>query len=384
MRRPPLLDLRRPAFRRGLRALLARSLGLVVRGHERRVQLPHPLVPPSAQLPSRRRQPRPHAVERRPPQPQLLRPLGPRGQGVLPPLLGPLRRPLGPGVRQLPPRLELRRQRGPPARVGRPHRLPRPLPLALLAPLAVDDVRAHPALGLGRPVERHHAELGRPRARLVPRASRDGGLAVGLPALRRERPVVHPRPRPRRRQGLVHRRRPVRPPRPQQLRGVPVPRLLAEAPRGQGPHRQHHVDVVLRLAALPRPRPVMGHVRDHPPPDEGAAHEPHRQPPLRLRVELARQSQLHLARQLRVPPPLRRLDRVPQPLALPHPVRRIGRGQHLRARHVPLAPVVMHLPGPLVPQRPPCPVRCRRHRRPAVLAPDHLRAEPVDRHAPAP
>ena len=182
---------------------------------------------------------------------------------------------------------------------------------------------------------------------------------------------------------------PARAPDPQQRLVVPAALLEAETrllrmplSRHDPPHRQHDVRMRLRLA-VGGPAPMHVQVGHHAARDELLAGEVAHQPDRLALAQLARQGELDLARQHRVAAALDALHLVPQRGAVQPARRRPLRQQDLGMHEPGLGEVVERAAEALVVQRSGGPVGRRRNRAAPLRALDHLRAEMVDRHAPA-
>ena len=180
------------------------------------------------------------------------------------------------------------------------------------------------------------------------------------------------------RQRRVYRLRPALPP-PLQYRGpVPLRGLLSEDLPLQPPHREH--DVSVRVP----PVIMQSCVCHHPPRHTRLVQPAFKKTHLVRQAELLRQRQLELPGELRVLPPLCRLDHIPEPLSVVDPGRRPLGSQDAGVRHrLPLG-VVPCLAQPLIEKRLARPVGRRRHGRLPRASADDLGAQTINGHGVTP
>lgn len=184
----------------------------------------------------------------------------------------------------------------------------------------------------------------------------------------------------------------------QYLPAVPLPRLHLVQPGTCGfSQGQHDVRVeVPRVVTPRRHRVVQGEVRHHATRRELRTDIALHHLPALIAGQLVRQGDIDLSRQLRVGTVLHPLHRVPQLLAVGQPGRAaLGHDDFPVRDPRPLA-VILCSALLVIPEFFTCPVGGSRHRivRPllrravqvlaAFAAPENLRAEMIDRHAPAP
>jgi hypothetical protein len=132
---------------------------------------------------------------------------------------------------------------------------------------------------------------------------------------------------------------------------------------------------------LPLGAVVDRHVCHHAPLDELLLHERVNESLLLVLVEASWQGDIQFPRQLRVHALFGCLHLVPQPLALPHPLRGTCGGKDVALANVLLPGVVVFLAVVLVAQPLPRSVGGARHGRTAALARYDLRMQMIDRHS---
>ena len=164
-------------------------------------------------------------------------------------------------------------------------------------------------------------------------------------------------------------------------RVVPFADLRAEAGRRHAPHGQHDMGVGVAVVALPVGR-VNVQVGHHAKRDKLVAHEAaHEFGPLRV-GQFVRQVQQDLAAKLGVLALLAALDRVPKLGTVVQRGGRGGGGHDFGKQGGGLAGVVERLAGALVLKAGGGAVGGGVDRAAPAASPDHLRLEPVCRHAP--
>ncbi len=145
------------------------------------------------------------------------------------------------------------------------------------------------------------------------------------------------------------------------------------------PRRQH--DMRMRLGeTVGADVPMHVEVGDHPAIDELGFHEVAREPDGFGRIQLARNRELDLSGELRVLADLRRLDRIPQRLAICELLGCAVRQHHLGVDDARLVGEVVMALKPLVVQPRGGAIGGRRQGAGAIGAGDHLGREVVDRH----
>jgi hypothetical protein len=218
-------------------------------------------------------------------------------------------------------------------------------------------------LGIGRwadfrlrfPAELDHFFLVLKRQLFLPAPARPLDLLLGFGALNIKGPVVDPLRPPCPFKGRVRISRPGFAPAHQQVRRIPAAILLPEPLAGQLAHGQHDMCMGL-IVAITGLALVNGHVRDHAAIDKFSLHESAQQLQPLAPIKLTRQRHFDLTSKLGIAPLLDGFDRVPELVAIAHPVGRIFGGHDLGMHDPALAAVVMLQPLPVIPQPPSRPV----------------------------
>lgn len=203
--------------------------------------------------------------------------------------------------------------------------------------------------------ELDHLLLALKRQLFLSAPARPLDLLLGLGALNIKGPMVYPLRPPCPLKSYVRIPRPGLAPTHKQVWRIPTAILFAEPLAGQLAHRQHDMRMGLTVTITGLTL-VNGHIRDHTAIDKLALHKPTQQLQPLAPIELTRQRHFDLAGKLRITPLLDRLDRVPELVAVAHPVGCILGGHDLGMHNATLAAVVVLQSLAIIPQPPSRPV----------------------------
>jgi hypothetical protein len=200
-----------------------------------------------------------------------------------------------------------------------------------------------------------HLFLALKRQIFLPAPARPLDLLLSLGPLNIKGPVINSLRPACPLKGGVRISRPCLPPTHKQIRRIPTAILFTKPVACKLPHGQHDMRMGLRLA-ITGARLVNSHVRNHAAINKFALHKTAQQLQALASIKFTGKRHFYLAGKLRITPLLDGLDRVPELVAIAHPVGRILGGHDLGMHNATLTRIVMLQSLPVIPQPPSRPV----------------------------